>query len=420
MIKQSRCPHLNYDPWSPEVLSEPHEFWKALRKKAPVYQIPFPSIPEPVFLISRKKDLEYVCKHPELFSSAPHTGFIRWGKLDEELEGLFRERGGYRIMNTVATADPPEHTDQRKLIDSVLTRPKVQRMTGWMQGIVDELIEAFPADGRVEFMSGFAIPFPLRVIATILGFDKSETDRFVEFTEAFTTFVDPTQPRQAVLDSAEMFIQAQKYLVDKIEGFRQHPREVLLSDIANARTEDGKFLPLETVLSIAFLVLGAGNETTRNAIGSTIYLLAKRPDLWQLLKKERALIPNVIEESLRINAPATITTRTVTTTTEIDGVTVPKGAVLVMLWGSGSRDEDTFPDAGEIDLKRPNLRRHTTFGHGIHFCVGNALAREELAMTVRSLLDRFDRIECAVPPEQIRYQPTLAFRALESLPLQLS
>jgi len=419
MTEQPKCPYTSFDPWAPQVLSEPHEFWKALRKDAPVYEIPFPSIPDPVFLISRKEDLEYVCKHPELFSNYPHTGFIRWGELDEELEALFREKGGFKVINAIATDDPPDHTIDRKLVNSVLTVPKVERMSGWMQEIIDELIGAFPVTGEVEFMTDFAIPFPLRVIATILGFEIWETEKFVEFTEAFTTFVDPGKPRQEVLDSAETFIEAQKYLMAKIESFRTSPKDVLLSDIANARLENGELMAADKVLSIAFLVLGAGNETTRNGIGSTIYLLARRPDLWEKLKETPALLPRVVEESLRTNAPATITTRTVRVDTEMDGVVLPKGAVVVMLWGSGSRDEGSFPNAGEIDLERSNFRGHTTFGHGIHFCVGNALARKEITLTVQALLNTFERIELAVPESEVRYQPSLAFRALESLPLRL-
>jgi len=418
MANQPQCPYTNFDPWAPQVLSEPHAFWEALRKDAPIYEIPFPSIPEPVFLISRKDDLEYICKHPELFSNHPHTGFVRWGELDEELEALFREQGGYKVINAIASDDPPDHTVDRKLVNSVLTVPKVARMSGWMQEIVDELIDAFPETGEVEFMSAFAIPFPLRVIATILGFEIWETEKFVEFTEAFTTFVDPGKPRQEVLDSATTFIEAQKYLMAKIESFRAEPKDVLLSDLANARLDNGELMAADKVLSIAFLVLGAGNETTRNGIGSIVYLLARRPDLWAQLKENPDLLPRVIEESLRINAPATITTRTVRVDTEMNGVALPKGAVIVMLWGSGSRDETSFPNAGEIDLDRSNFRGHTTFGHGIHFCVGNALARKEITLTVQSLLATFERIELTVPESEVRYLPTLAFRALESLPLK--
>jgi cytochrome P450 len=151
-----------------------------------------------------------------------------------------------------------------------------------------------------------------------------------------------------------------------------------------------------------------------------MYVLATRPDLWARLKAEPQKIPDFIEEILRAHAPAVTTPRTVMRDTEIDGVALPRGSTLFVLWGSAGQDEDTFQNPQEIDLDRKNKRSHITFGMGIHHCVGSFLARAELQSALVRWLADFETVSLAVPRDQIRFDPVFAFHALSDLPIRVT
>jgi len=171
---------------------------------------------------------------------------------------------------------------------------------------------------------------------------------------------------------------------------------------------------------MAFIVVVAGNETTRNALGSCAYVLAQNEAVWRRLKNEPGKILNFVEEILRTASPANTTVRTVIVDTELSGTPLPKGANLFIMWGSGGLDEAFWSNPERIDLDRKNPRAHTAFGHGARLCAGNLLARLELTVSVETWLREFESMELAVAPSEIHYAPVFAMRALKSLPLHIN
>jgi cytochrome P450 len=204
-----------------------------------------------------------------------------------------------------------------------------------------------------------------------------------------------------------------------LEEYRKQPTDNLLSEIANG-TIHGRPISIEEALSMAHNLVIAGNETTRNALSSAMFLLARRPDLWQRLKSEPSRIADFIEELLRLYAPALTTARQVMADTEINGIAIPKGSCLFLMWGSASADEQTFADSQTFDLERRNKRMHMTFGMGLHHCVGKNLARAEMQTAITAWLRDFERVELAKPEDEIRYAPIFGFRALVNLPMRVT
>jgi cytochrome P450 len=166
------------------------------------------------------------------------------------------------------------------------------------------------------------------------------------------------------------------------------------------------------------LVIG-GNETTRNSLTAAMYTLATRPDLWARLQAEPARVPDFIEELLRLHAPAITTPRTVMADTEIDGVALPRGSTVFVLWASAGQDETAFSDPLSFDLDRKNKRSHITFGMGVHHCVGSFLARAELTASINRWLSDFETVELAVPAEEVRFDPVFAFHTMSDLPIRI-
>lgn len=406
----------DYRPLDPGTLSCPHAWWSMLRREAPVIQIQFPDVDVPVFLVTRKKEIMYACDHPEIFSQHPPPSVWRWGNFEPDIDREF-SKCGYKVVQTLATADPPDAQRYRAVIDERLNRRRVPEYEPMIRDIIADLVKALPENEPFNFVRSFSIPLPLEVICLILGLPYSDADFLERYTDEFVRLIDPSHSKQEAIEAARNVADGYSYLASRILDAREAPHDGMLSAYANARMPDGSRFPLEESISMASQTVIAGNETTRNAISSTALQLMTRKDLWQRLKDNRKLISQFVEESLRLNAPATATGRSVLMDTELNGVAIPKGSAVFLVWGSGSHDESVFEDPEDFDLDRRNKRGHTTFGFGLHHCSGNFLARAELNLSVEHWLDEFETMKLAVPVDQVQYLPVWGFRALGDLPV---
>jgi cytochrome P450 len=407
---------LDMNPFDPDVLSRPHSYWSTLRSDDPVRRIDFPATDRPTFLVSRKLDVQAVAADPATYSSEAPSDIMRWGDLGPVLQPLLVAKG-WPIVHTIASADPPIHTVYRKLVMPMFSPKRVNQLAEQIQDSIDQLLAAIPSDEPFDFMSGFAIPLPIRMIVDLLGLPRSESDLVYQFTDVFVKMVDPTssgkQAEQAVLE----FAKGQQHLAAYIRKFEANPSDVLLSHVANATHDDGRRYSMEERLSLAYLLVAAGNETTRNGLAHCAYYLARDPEIWTRLKADRSLVSVFVEEALRLGTPASLNPRLVTRDTQLGGVSIPAGAVVFMLWGSANRDEQAFTNAERIDLDRASPRSHFAFGYGIHTCVGAPLARRELNLSVEAWLDRFSAWNFAFPLEEIVHEPLFGFRTFHELPI---
>ncbi len=406
-----------FNPFDPDHLSSPGPGWALMRKEAPIFRLDIAS-PTPVFIATRKRDIEMIARDTETFSSHPQPSVWRWGEFDPEIAEVFAE-SGYKVVQTLQASDPPGSLAYRRIAEEALNRKKVIELGPEIDRIIDRLMAALPDGERVNFVDAFSVPLPLEVICLILGMPYKDAAFLKFYSDEFTHLVDPTHSTERAIEATRTVVKGYKYFAEMIARLQQQPEDNLTSAIANAEI-DGRPLSIEERLSMVHVLIIAGNETTRNALSSAMYVLATRPDLWARLQAEPARIPDFIEEVLRVHAPAITTPRTVLKDTVIDGVAIPKGSTIFVMWASAAQDEETFANPAEFDLDRKNKRSHITFGMGIHHCVGSFLARAELGSAITRWLTDFERVELAVPQAEVRYDPVFAFHALSDLPVRLT
>jgi cytochrome P450 len=293
--------------------------------------------------------------------------------------------------------DPPRHRQMRKLINSGFTRRRVAVLEPKIREIVRGILEGLQPDSVHEFAEEIAAPLPTRMIAELIGAPPDDWEQFRVWSDAATGTADP----EIELDSSVAMGQLFEYFQKLIAARRANARDDLLSVLAGAEI-DGHRLTDEDLLNFAFLLLVAGNETTRNLIALGTLALIAHPDQCRLLTDDPTLIPGAVEEMLRWNSPVVHMARTAMTDVEIRGQRIAEGDVLVMLYGSANRDEEIFgSDSEEFKVTRhPNP--HIAFGCGEHSCVGAQLARLEASVMFDELLRRFPKIELVGEVDRMR------------------
>lgn len=405
-----------FNPFDPDHLSAPAEGYALMRKEAPIFRLPLPG-PSPVFIATRKKDIEAIARDTATFSSYPVPSVWRWGEFDPEIAEVFKE-AGYKVVQTLQASDPPLSLAYRRIAEQALNRKKVIELEPEISRIIDGLMAALPHGEAVNFVDAFSVPLPLEVICLILGMPYADSAFLKFYSDEFTHLVDPVHPLSRAIEATKTIVKGYKYFAQMIERLQRDPEDNLTSAIANAEI-DGQPLSMEERLSMVHVLIIAGNETTRNALSSAMFVLATRPDIWATIAAEPDRIPDFVEEVLRVHAPAATTPRTVMTDTNLHGVDLPKGSSLFLMWASAGQDEEMFDDPMTFDINRKNKRSHITFGMGVHHCVGSFLARAELTAAVRRWTEDYERVELAVPEADIRYDPIFGFHALSNLPVRV-
>ena len=239
-----------------------------------------------------------------------------------------------------------------------------------------------------------------------------------------TAQIGGMQSREDMLENARQICELQNYLIGKMRDREKAPREDMISDIVHAKVHDehGQTMTLkfEEAASLIRAMLIAGNDTTATAISNLFLLLATQPQIVKMLDDavddERAL-NRFVEELLRMEPPTRALSRATIREVEVNGVTLPKGAHLLLAYGSGNDDETVFPNPRDFDPTRTNFAKHVTFGGGPHKCIGLALARMEIKVIAREIARHFRNIRLTIPAEDITYLPTIATRTIEHLPI---
>ncbi|MBV8054338.1 MAG: cytochrome P450 [Deltaproteobacteria bacterium] len=403
----------DFNPLSPETVENPYAFYCAMREHAPVYQAPGAGF----FIVSRYEDAMFVLDHEELFSSRSPDG-PGVGRTPEtaEIQRIMAE--GYPAENTLLTNDPPQHTRFRALVNKAFTPRRVATLEPSTRAIANELVDSFIGDGRVELVSQFAVGLPLTVIAEALGVGRADMAMFKRWSDDSVAPLGGMIGYERQLECARSVVEFQHYFAERLEQRRREPRDDLLTDLVNARLPGSESLTTPEMLSILQQLLVAGNETTTNLIASAMMLLLQNPEQFALVAADQSLIPNMIEEALRAEAPVQGLFRTATADTELSGVKIPAGARLVVMYSSANRDEREFPEAARFDVLRTNARTHLAFGHGIHFCLGAALARLEGRIAFETLLGRLRNLRFAGSRNDFTHTPSFILRGLKELHLE--
>lgn len=381
-----------------------------LQQEAPIYPDPITGF----LVVSRYDDIVYVSQHPELFSNTTSVIVDRKDSpVAAEVARRYIERG-FLPMHTLVTNDPPSHTRYRALVDRVFNAGFVKDLEPHIEQLTDQLIDDFIADGKVELMQQFAIRLPMYLITEQLGMPQEDWKTFKLWSDVTMEGINPTLAPERDLEITDHLIDMQQYLWKRAQQYLKNPAPTLLSKLIHAEV-DGEPLEPGAFVSIAHHLLVAGNETTTNAIATGVWMLMENPRICEQLLADRSLIPNFVEEVLRMHAPSPHLYRQVLQDTEIGGVPIKKDSVLMLSYLAGNHDPAKFENPGCPVLDRKNGRQHLAFGRGAHFCIGNQLARTEMRIAFDRLLTRLPNLRADPDKPKAQFAPIYHVRGLEDL-----
>ena len=401
------------------IQAHPHAYYAAMRHGDRVH------FDEKIgsWLVSRHEDILAVQADPITFSVNHGYHEQQARGMREEFQQILRDEGGGYFPDAIMS-DPPYHTRIRKLMENAFTAHRVKELEPRITAVVTNLLDSVAAKGSCDAVTDIAIPITIRIIVEQLGLDHGMEDQISAWSKAVTAQISSMQSRETMVANAKVICELQQYLIAKMKQREAEPSEDMLSDIVHAKVKnaDGSEETLEfgEAVSLIRALLIAGNDTTATAIGNLFYLLATRPAVAQILQEsldDERKMNRFVEELLRSEPPVRALSRATTTETVLGGTTLPKGAHLLLVYGSANDQEDVFPEPRKFDIERPNLGRHVAFGGGVHRCVGLALARMEVKVAAREVGRRFRDIRLAIPESEIQYLPTVATRTIESLPI---
>lgn len=396
----------------PEIRRCPHAAFARLQAESPVYF----DAGTGFHVVTRYADIAWVNAHPELFSNTTSQVFDRsHSPVAAEVARRYAERG-FPPRHTLVSNDPPSHGRYRALVDQAFARKNVIGLEPSIRAVVDGLIDGFTGRGRIEFFQDFAVRLPMHVITHELGLPQEDWPRLKRWSDAAIEQIDPNVAPERELELTDLLIDMQQYLHRHAMAYRASPGAGLLSAVANARI-DGRLLEDDELINIATQLMVAGNETTTTALGSAVWSLLEAPALCRELAADPARLPGFVEEVLRLHSPVPYIYRRVTTDTELAGVPLAAGSVLMLAYGAGNVDPSRFACPQRLDPDRRNAREHMTFGKGIHFCIGHMLARTELRIALERLLVRLPdlALDAAAPPP--RWSSSFHAHTLERLDL---
>jgi cytochrome P450 len=326
-------------------------------------------------------DVRAISRDPQQFSST------RGVLLNDPM------RSGKAIQGSVLHMDPPEHAPWRGLVSRRFTPRAVGSLEPRVRAVARSVLAEVEPGTEIDFVDAVAAPFPVLVIAELLGIESADRAQFRRWSDA--AIESPDKPGEAMAELAALF----GFLQEHVEARRAAPTDDIASAVVHAEVE-GAAVTTNEAVGYLLALLVAGNETTRHLVSGSVNALAEHPEQRALLTREPERIGGAVEECLRWVTPIQVFGRTATRDTELHGQPIPEGDFVVMLYASANRDESAFgPTAGVFDATRPVDAQHLAFGFGEHLCLGAGLARLEGRVFLEELLARFPEYEVTVAPE---------------------
>jgi cholest-4-en-3-one 26-monooxygenase len=371
----------------------PHAEWAYLRKHKPVFWCDRPNF-DPFWAITKHADIIFISRQPRLFINRPRLLVfpLEGGGQDAEQPPF------HHLLNM----DPPQHAQYRSLVNTRFTPRAVRKLEAEIDNIARGVLDSVVGRDKCDFVTDVSSKVPLAVIAELIGVPHEDWEMLFKWTNETIGSSDPefqqgATPTETVERARIALFQ---YFSEMVEKRKRDPRDDLTSVLAHA-TLDGK--PLETLelLSYFFLLVVAGNETTRNATTGGLRAFIENPREWQRLKRDPSLITTAVEEIVRWTSPVIQFARTATEDTEVRGQKIRAGESVCLFYPSANRDEEVFEEPFKFDIGR-NPNPHLAFGIGEHFCLGANLARLELEVIFRQLARRLDRVEPDGPVKRLR------------------
>jgi cytochrome P450 len=366
----------------PRFLENPFPTYARLRAESPVHRNP-----DGTYFVTCYHEVAEVLRSKEMSSDKKAQMTARFG-----IDAPITEHN----LNVMVFVDPPDHTRIRKLVAHAFTNRALARWERVVEEVVDRLLAEALADGEMDLIQDFAYLLPLTVIGDMMGVPTEDRERFKHWSTMVTASLEPSAGQNIVAEANAAVEDFKSYLGALAEERRKRPGDDLMSLLVQAEEEGETLSELELLHNAAFL-LNAGHETTSNQIGNGIHALFAFPEQHALLRDRPDLAASAVEEMLRYDSPNQIGGRQPITDTTFRDTTVPACTFVWISNGSANRDPAMFPEPDRFDIQRtPN--KHVAFGHGIHLCLGAALARLEGRVAIRRLVCDYPKLRAAGPP----------------------
>jgi cytochrome P450 len=415
------------------LIEDPYPYFEHLRSKCPVVGLPHYG----VVAVSGYDEATEVYRNIDTFSSCnsvvgPFAAFPVPLEGDDVGSIIDQHRDQLPMNEHMVTMDPPMHTRERTLLMRLLTPKRLKENEAFMVRTVDRQIDEFVTAGQCEFISAYAQPFAMLVVADVLGVPEADHGTFRQFfglaatpggisaSPDDATAEDGSQQPLNMLDSLD------EWFASYIEDRRREPRHDVMTDLALAKYPDGSTPEVDAVVRTATFLFAAGQETTARLLATGLKYLTEYPELQDELRDHRDRIPGFIEEALRIESPVKADFRLARRAVKVGGVDIPPGTPVMLLNGAANRDPRRFERPAEFHVDRPNAKEHLAFGRGAHSCPGGPLARAEGRISIERILDRMRDIKLSEehhgPPGDRRfdYEPTWVLRGLHDLHIEFT
>jgi cytochrome P450 len=365
----------------------PFAHYQKLRVEAPVYLDPGTGL----YVLTRYDDIRSALMDHASFSNI--TGLVQTRNSKAAAE-LF-EKKGWLPVPTLLNNDPPGHRFFRSFVDKAFSPKRTSQLQVYIENSVIELIDAMLAtQAEIEFEKAFAVRLPLQVISDLVGVPRSMMDQMAIWADAGVESTSPLLTPERELELMELTIELQQYFSQLADEYQGRDADNLMSDLVNGEV-DGRTLTRAELLSLIQIVMAAGYETTTSAISSAVTGLIDGPSRQQHLLQQSDQVQEYVDEVIRLYAPLQGLYRRATRDVTIGDVTIPKDAIVHVLYGAANRDPQKFAAPDELDIARKNKSQHLSFGTGIHTCVGRQLARTEVRIAIEQLLRRTSNMRYA-------------------------
>lgn len=402
----------DYSFMDPAIQDNPFEFYELLQKERPVYKMPETGF----YVVTRYDDVRRVVSDPKTFSN----DLVREKEFQGDRYKIHAEvlaKGGWPLMQTLQRTDPPVHGRYRRLLDKIFTPKQVQELKPRIDAIVNKLIDGFIDKGECEFVHDFALMLPGLLIAEQIGLDD-DILTFKRWVDAMFATGMLILSEDEIRKAAETELEAQLYFAKIFEDRRKNPRNDIVSHLVQSSLMgDEEPLTTQELQSLMRHIVAAGFESTASALASGMQRLINHPDQLAKLRADRSLMPNFVEEVLRIDSPVQGHFRKALADVTVGDVLIPKGSIVIPRYGAANHDASQFACPHAFDVTRKNSR-HFAFGMGTHFCLGANLARQEINSAFTIILDRMDDFALSRPLDTPAHQVNFILYVLKELPIR--
>lgn len=406
--------HREIDLNHPDFIFNPYPLLAELRAQTPIFWEPRWQ----KLFFTRYEDIAFLLRDKRLGRSLLHIlsrEELGWPPPDLRLT-TFNQFQSHIVMEQEA----PDHTRLRGLIGKAFTPQRVEAMRSKITAIVNRLLDQVESKGQMDLLQDFAEPLPVTVIAELLGVPEKHRQQLRPWSAAIVKMYEVNYSDAQVQAAEDAVTDFSALLRDLADERRRQPQDDLVTALVQAEEQGDRLSEAELIANCIFL-LNAGHEASVNGMTGGMLALFRNPDQLDLLKVatqdgNATLFKTAVEELLRYDTPLPLFARWVLHDFEYKGITLKQGTEVALLYASGNRDEQRFPQADQLDVTRAD-NPHLTFGLGTHYCLGAPLARLELQVAFATLLRRLPTLRLAIPVQEVQYHSGFVIRGLQALPV---